>query len=146
MRQWGYGRETSAEAHARRNKKEYDLSRHAPSPSPPRAPAPVIPQPQAAQAPVLRGPERQGLGKEFRDAKDARDLGITREGRVVDPQDVYRRPAQRRKLRVSQMRSLTPDNPAALAKIEAERAEMMRKYGGGDPDLRPSGGGGNSWL
>ena len=135
QRQWGYGRETSAEAHARRNKKAYDLTRHVPSPSPPRAPAPVVPQPQAA--PVLRGPERTGYGqKEYRGSKDARDLGITRAGELVDPQDVYRRPIRRR--RVSQMRSLTPEDPETLAKIDAENAERMRKFGNVDPEIRMS--------
>ena len=112
QRQYGYAsRETPEEARRRREAKPYDLSRHAPiEPSPPRAPAPVVPQPQA----VVKGPERTGFGqKEFRDSKDARDLGVTREGRAVDPQDVYReRPVQRRRLRVSQMRSLTPEDPA----------------------------------
>ena len=64
QRQYGYaGRETSEEARRRREAKPYDLSRHAPiEPSPPRAPAPVVPQPQA----VVKGPDRTGFGqKEF---------------------------------------------------------------------------------
>ena len=98
IRQWGYGRETSAEAHARRNKDAYDLSRHAPSPSvpraperrssPPRAPAPVIPQPQAAPEPTLR--------EDFV-YKEPRKMFDMRTGYRDQP------PAQRRKLRISQM-------------------------------------------